>query len=391
MTGGGSAIPETITALLDAQGRALTKSFRWLGGKLVKGTYPNASEFKAVKGEVDGIASLAEALEAIVSDGRAAVIRGEPSRFYPRNGSPVFRLLRPQEGLVAARTGARISNYAIRKHNLEARPRQPMGGDVAADVRGLPPRLGDLRRRPHPGAREYGRRLGRRSRQLGRARPEPAAGAVPIGDLLVVAVVVRSGAVQDRPGGVRHFQAQTGVLARPRADGGARSSGGWLPRKLPSIQPSSTQSSSFIWPGRSSAMDYTTPCLVDPASGRAKPIPSRSRRSCRSRIPRPPRVPRQPSGRPKAWMSFASSCVPASMARCMCASTCCRPPAATCASKARTSIKRLWSRPWRALRLNIGPRSRWRPTASTAWSTTSSGRSAQRPGYHSGDRRARRG
>ena len=54
-----------------------------------------------------------------MSDGHAAVIRGEPSRFYPRNGSPVFRLLRPQEGLVAARTGARISNYAIRKHNLE--------------------------------------------------------------------------------------------------------------------------------------------------------------------------------------------------------------------------------------------------------------------------------
>jgi hypothetical protein len=119
MMGGGSATPETITALLDAQGRALTKSFRWLGGELVKGTYPNASEFKAVKGEVDGIASLAEALDAIVSDGRAAVIRGEPSRFYPQNGSPVFRLLRPQEGLVAARTGARISNYAIRKHNLE--------------------------------------------------------------------------------------------------------------------------------------------------------------------------------------------------------------------------------------------------------------------------------
>jgi hypothetical protein len=119
MTGGGSATPETITVLLDAQGRALTKSFRWLGDKLVKGTYPNASEFKAVKCAVDGIASLAEALDAIVSDGHAAVIRGEPNQFYPRNGSPIFRLLRPQEGLVAARTGARISNYAIRKHHLE--------------------------------------------------------------------------------------------------------------------------------------------------------------------------------------------------------------------------------------------------------------------------------
>ena len=62
---------------------------------------------------------LAAVLDAVVSDGHAAVIRGKPSQFYPRNGSPVFRLLRPQEGLVAARTGARISNYAIRKHNLE--------------------------------------------------------------------------------------------------------------------------------------------------------------------------------------------------------------------------------------------------------------------------------
>jgi hypothetical protein len=119
MTGCGSAASETITVVQDAQGRALTKSFRWLGGKLIKGTYPNASEFRAMVVEVDSIASLAEALDAIVSDGHAAVIRGEPSPFHPRNGAPVFRLLRPQEGLVAARTGARISNYAIRKHNLE--------------------------------------------------------------------------------------------------------------------------------------------------------------------------------------------------------------------------------------------------------------------------------
>ena len=77
MTGGGSATPETITVLLDAQGRALTKSFRWLGDKLIKGTYPNASEFKVVEAAVDSIASLAEALDAIVSDGHAAVIRGE--------------------------------------------------------------------------------------------------------------------------------------------------------------------------------------------------------------------------------------------------------------------------------------------------------------------------
>ena len=57
MTDGGSATSETITVLLDAQGRALTKSFRWLGGKLVKGNYPNASEFKAVEVAVNSIAS----------------------------------------------------------------------------------------------------------------------------------------------------------------------------------------------------------------------------------------------------------------------------------------------------------------------------------------------
>jgi hypothetical protein len=114
-----SAAKDTLTVVQDARGRRLTKSFRRLGGRIVKAPYPSASEFRAIEIEVDGIASLAEALDATVSDGHAAVIRGEPSRFYPRNGSPVFRLLRPQEGLVAARTGARISNYAVCKHNLE--------------------------------------------------------------------------------------------------------------------------------------------------------------------------------------------------------------------------------------------------------------------------------
>ena len=60
--------------------------------------------------EVDGIASLAAVLDAIVTDGHAAVIRGAPGRFYPRNGSPAFRLLQPQAGLASAKTGARISS-----------------------------------------------------------------------------------------------------------------------------------------------------------------------------------------------------------------------------------------------------------------------------------------
>jgi hypothetical protein len=48
------------------------------------------------------------------------VIRGARRKFYPRNGQPAFRLLQPQEGLASARTGARISQHAIRRHSLEA-------------------------------------------------------------------------------------------------------------------------------------------------------------------------------------------------------------------------------------------------------------------------------
>jgi hypothetical protein len=120
MTSAGSAAPETITVVQDARGRPLTKSFRRLGGRIVKGTYPNASEFRAYVVEVDSIASLATVLDEIATDGHTAVIRGAPGRFYPRNGSPAFRLLQPQEGLVSARTGARISQHAIRKYNLVA-------------------------------------------------------------------------------------------------------------------------------------------------------------------------------------------------------------------------------------------------------------------------------
>jgi hypothetical protein len=120
MTSAGSAAPETITVVQDARGRPLTKSFRRLGGQIVKGTYPNASEFRAFVVEVDGIASLATVLEDVATDGHAAVIRGAPGKFYPRDGSPAFRLLQAQEGLASARTGARISQHAIRKYSLVA-------------------------------------------------------------------------------------------------------------------------------------------------------------------------------------------------------------------------------------------------------------------------------
>ena len=110
---------DSLTVVQDARGRPLTKSFRRLGGRIVKGTYPNASEFRAYVVVVDGITSLAAVFDAIVTDGHAAVIRGAPGKFYPRNGSPAFRLLQPQEGLASAKTGARISQQQIRTRKLE--------------------------------------------------------------------------------------------------------------------------------------------------------------------------------------------------------------------------------------------------------------------------------
>jgi hypothetical protein len=120
MTSAGSAAPETITVVQDAGGRPLTKSFRRLSDQIVKSSYPSASEFRAFMVEVDGIVPLATVLDEVATDGHAAVIRGIPGRFYPRDGSPAFRLLQPQEGLASARTGARISQQQIRRYGLVA-------------------------------------------------------------------------------------------------------------------------------------------------------------------------------------------------------------------------------------------------------------------------------
>jgi hypothetical protein len=110
---------DILTVVQDARGCPLTKSFRRIDGRIVKGTYPNASEFRAYLAEVDGITSLAAVLDAVVTDGHAAVIRGAPGKFYPRDGSPAFRLLQPQAGLASAKTGARISQQQIRARGLE--------------------------------------------------------------------------------------------------------------------------------------------------------------------------------------------------------------------------------------------------------------------------------
>ena len=58
-------------------------------------------------------------LDAVVADGHAAVIRGAPGPFYPRDCAPAFRLLQPQAGLASAKTGARISQERIRTQKLE--------------------------------------------------------------------------------------------------------------------------------------------------------------------------------------------------------------------------------------------------------------------------------
>jgi hypothetical protein len=110
---------DTVTLLQDVRGRPLTKSFRRVGGRIVKGGYPNASEFRAFEVEVDGIVSLAKVLDDVATDGHAAVIRGAPGKFYPRDGSPAFRLLQPQAGLASAKSGARISQQRIRAGRLE--------------------------------------------------------------------------------------------------------------------------------------------------------------------------------------------------------------------------------------------------------------------------------
>jgi hypothetical protein len=108
-----------ITVVRDAQRRALTKRYHLRGDRLAKSNYPNVAEVFAEEVPVDGIDSLADVLERVSAGGTAAVIRGAPGRFFPRNGSPAFRLLRPQEGQAAAATGARISPEQIKRNKLE--------------------------------------------------------------------------------------------------------------------------------------------------------------------------------------------------------------------------------------------------------------------------------
>jgi hypothetical protein len=116
---GAADATDAITVVRDAQRRALTKRYHLRGDRLAKSNYPNVAEVFAEVVPVDGIDSLADVLERVSAGGAAAVIRGAPGKFYPRNGSAAFRLLRPQGGLAAAATGARVPHEQIRKHGIE--------------------------------------------------------------------------------------------------------------------------------------------------------------------------------------------------------------------------------------------------------------------------------
>ncbi len=110
----------SLTAVFDARGRALTKRFEVRRGQLVKTGYPNVAEFQAVRLPFEGFDGFAAVLEMVAADGRAAVIRAEPGRWYPQDGSPAFRLLSPQPSLVYAGSGRRVSAATIKQQKLRA-------------------------------------------------------------------------------------------------------------------------------------------------------------------------------------------------------------------------------------------------------------------------------
>jgi hypothetical protein len=113
-------VSDSLTVLFDARGRALTKSYALRDGRLVKQGYPDVAEFRAVRLPFSGFDGFAAVLEMVVTDGRAAVIRAEPGRWYPADGGPAFRLLGPQPTLVYARSGRRVPGKTIKQHKLVA-------------------------------------------------------------------------------------------------------------------------------------------------------------------------------------------------------------------------------------------------------------------------------
>ena len=113
-------VSDSLTVLFDARGRALTKSYTLREGRLVKLGYPNVAEFRAARLPFRGFDAFAAVLRMVEADGRAAIIRAEPGRWYPADGGPAFRLLSPQPTLVYARSGKRVAGTTIKQQKLTA-------------------------------------------------------------------------------------------------------------------------------------------------------------------------------------------------------------------------------------------------------------------------------
>ena len=182
-------------------------------------------------------------LDAVVTDGHAAVIRGAPGKFYPRDGSPAFRLLQPQEGPgqrqdrrtdLATRDpqiqprGRRRHRYAVTwLPTFEDRPRSWVIFDV--DRVPVPDHLIDDWVDEPDAAVEHVPGL----------LPEPFRTATCWWSISSSAAVPGP----QRARGRQRVQAQAGVLARPRRCSAPRSSAGWRPRRRPSIRPCSARCS----------------------------------------------------------------------------------------------------------------------------------------------------
>ena len=207
-------IRDSLTAIFAACGRPLTKRFATRHGGVAKIGYPNVAEFRAVPLPFEGFDGFAAVLEMVTADGRAAVIRAAPGRWYPTDGGPTFRLASPQPSLVHARSGKRVPAATIKQRQLQA------DGTNYLDIVYLPmfeerPRAWVILDVDRPAVPAHlARRLGRSSRRRGRARPRAAAGTVPQLVLLVVGLELGSSADPRRPRAVGPDQAQARLPAR---------------------------------------------------------------------------------------------------------------------------------------------------------------------------------
>ena len=113
-------IRDSLTAIFAACGRPLTKRFATRHGGVAKVGYPHVAEFRAVPLPFEGFDGFVAVLEKLAADGRAAVIRAVPGRWYPTDGGSTFRLASPQPSLVHARSGKRVPAATIKQRQLQA-------------------------------------------------------------------------------------------------------------------------------------------------------------------------------------------------------------------------------------------------------------------------------